>query len=220
MINRYLPSLAQFTLRHSTAAVALLGLLLMLSSVSCRGDRAATQRSAPSGSASISSADNPDKTDEKADQADKFYHSPFVVALSGGEFDTVTFKDVGLPRDGDGPDEMLLEVISESFAQQIVARSEFDYDASVSYDADVLEPANHLHCEIDHLYVDVWRGSSPERWGYSLWSGCSERQNFAWREIPAPADDSDLADWVEPLTESITDTLAEASERGCFQKSC
>lgn len=220
MNSRYFPSLAQSTLCRSAATIGLLGLLLVLSSVSCRGDRATTQRSTPSGAASISSADKPDEADKKGAQDDEYYHSPFVVALGGGEFDKVTFKDVGLPRDGDGPDEMLLEVISESFAQQIMARSDFDYEAAVSYDAEILEPSNHLHCELDHLYVDVWQSSSPERWGYSLWSGCSERQNFAWREIPAPADDADLADWVEPLTDSITDTLAEATERGCFQKSC
>ncbi len=220
MISRLFPNLTQSTLRRSAALFALLGLLVVFSSASCRGDRATTHRSPPSGSASLSSADKSEESDKKGSQDDKYFHSPFVVALGGGEFDTVTFKDVGLPRDGDGPDEMLLEVISESFAQQIMARSDFDYDASVAYDAEVLEPSNHLHCELDHLYIDVWQSSSPERWGYSLWSGCSERQNFAWREIPAPADDSDLTNWVEPLTESITDTLAEASERGCFQKSC
>lgn len=157
----------------------------------------------------------------EADEEPEPYHSPFLVEIQGGPFDRATFKDVGLERgDGEEPDAMLLEAIAESFALDMQSHTELEADAEVHYDENIAEPDNHLHCEIDHLYVDLWQGESPERWGYSLWSGCSELDNFVWREVPFEKGADVLPESVAPLTDSIVESLAKAAHRGCFQKNC
>ena len=69
--------------------------------------------------------------------------------------------------------------------------------------------------------VYVWRSESPKRWGYSLWSGCGESDNFAWQEVEVDeAKVGTLTEEVSPLAESIADRLAEAESSNCFVKQC
>lgn len=150
----------------------------------------------------------------------QYHYSPFVVHLEGSPFAEVSFKDVGLARPNPTPTDPLLEAISESFAYKIREHGTFGGDSQVVYDERILDPDNHLFCGSNHLYVDVWHSQSPDRWGYSLWSGCGEGDNFAWKEVPATGDAKDLPDQVEPLTSSIVESLAEASANNCFQKTC
>lgn len=157
-----------------------------------------------------------------AEKANKpsFHYSPFYVELGGGgEFDVITFKDVGLVRGADKRSDPLLEVIAESLSYSI-ATSELGYaPANVSYKEELADPANHLACGQNHLYVDVWKNGAG-KYGYSLWSGCGEADNFAWNELDEPARGETLADEVEPLTEAITNSIAQAKEERCFRKHC
>lgn len=148
-----------------------------------------------------------------------YFYSPFVVSLAGSHhFKQVSFKDVGLKRTEPGPNDPLLEVIAESLAFHL-SESQLNVQAQVSYDESILDPSNHVACGGDHLYVDIWR-SGDDRLGYSLWSGCGDNDNFAWKEVPATFEPSDLASVVEPLAASITESLARATKNSCFQKSC
>lgn len=150
-----------------------------------------------------------------------FYYSPFVVQVPESKmaFTTITFKDVGLQRDSHEPSDPLLETIAHSIAYQLQATPGLDVEHSiVEYDERLIDPANHLACETHHLYVDVW--NSDDTWGYSLWSGCSEADNFAWKEVAMPQGVTDLPERVRPLADNIADTLAEAHLDGCFTKSC
>jgi hypothetical protein len=149
-----------------------------------------------------------------------YYYSPFVVKLNGADFDTVSFKDVGLDRETTDPNDPLFEVIAASFAYEISKRNSLDYEAQVIYDEEILDPGNHLYCGTNHLYVDVWKSSSPDRWGFSMWSGCGEIDNFAWKEVPDTSPSDDPTVHVEPLTAGIVEALADAAKSNCFQKSC
>lgn len=148
-----------------------------------------------------------------------YFYSPFVVSLAGNHpFKVVSFKDVGLKRATPVPNDPLLEVIAESVAQHL-SQSTLNVEAAVSYDEAILDPNNHVACGSDHLYVDIWR-SGDTKFGYSLWSGCGEDDNFAWKEVPATFEPDDLATVVEPLAASITETLSAATAKSCFQKTC
>lgn len=149
-----------------------------------------------------------------------YFYSPFVVSLAGTHhFKQVSFKDVGLKRLAPVPNDPLLEVIAESLAIHL-SESQLNVQAEVSYDASILDPLNHVACGGDHLYVDVWR-AGEDRLGYSLWSGCGDNDNFAWKEVSAHfVEPKDLASLVDPLTVSITESLAKATQKSCFQKSC
>ena len=150
-----------------------------------------------------------------------FYYSPFVVQVPESKmaFTTITFKDVGLQRESPEPSDPLLETIAHSIAYRLQATPALDVRQSiVEYDERLIDPSNHLACETHHLYVDVW--NSDHTWGYSLWSGCSEADNFAWKEVAIPADADDLPERVRPLADNIAESLAEAHVDGCFNKSC
>ena len=151
--------------------------------------------------------------------APSYFYSPFVVRLAGGHhFKSVSFKDVGLKRATPTPDDPLLEVIAESVAIHL-SESPLNVEAEVSYDPSVLDPSNHVACGSDRLYVDVWR-SGEDKMGYSLWSGCCDDDNFAWAEVPATFNPADLPVAVDPLAASIIESLATATQKSCFQKSC
>lgn len=152
--------------------------------------------------------------------APNYHYSPFYVQLEGGgDFHVITFKDVGLQRKDTSPEHPLLEVIAESLSYTI-SESELGYGpAVVSYDEHLTTPEAHLACGQNHLYVDVWKNGSGT-FGYSLWSGCGEEDNFAWHELEEPAKGDTLADQVEPLSRSIAESIAEAKEAKCFQKHC
>ncbi|MFW5968606.1 MAG: hypothetical protein ACOCV2_13865 [Persicimonas sp.] len=173
---------------------------------------------------SPSEAAEDDRARQKADKEpteEDFAYSPFFLELEGGEFDTVSFKDVGLERVDGEPDELMLEAVAESLAYELSERSdETGYEAEMAYDEKMADPSNHVHCGLNHLYIDLWQSESPDRWGYSLWSGCSEIDKFASDELPDEHPDADAATQVEPLTESIVDDVVDASEEECFQAQC
>ena len=158
---------------------------------------------------------------DESDKADAHY-SPFGVKLANGEhFHIISFKDVGLRRENPQPNDPLLETIAQSLAYQLQVADGMQLSPHVVYEEDLADPKEHVKCEANHLYVDVWRSHSPDRWGYSLWSGCSMEGQFAWKEVPAETDpEEDMKKAVEPLTEGIVDSLADARQKGCFQKTC
>ncbi len=159
----------------------------------------------------------------KEDVPREHYYSPFVIALAGeGVFKSVTFTDVGISQPTPGPvDETLLETIAESLAQHMSRSDVLSYSTRVYHDAAVAIPDNHLFCEESHLYVALWKGYSPDRWGYSLWSGCNEEHQFAWKEVEIP--DSAAHDMIEstkPLSVSIVESLEKATTDNCFLSEC
>lgn len=167
---------------------------------------------------------DPATTESEANEDEPNYHySPFVVQVPQSEmvFGTITFKDVGLQRTSDDPADPMLETIAESVSYSLQSVPELEVRQSrVEFHEELADPKNHRHCETNHLYVDVWEGG--DKWGYSLWSGCSLDDNFAWQEVSIPASraDAELTDRVQPLADAIAETLVDAHHRGCYTKSC
>ncbi len=164
------------------------------------------------------------KTVQKKAAAEKKHshaYSPFVLGVSNGDpFRVVSFKDVGMKLADD--DAMLMyETIAESLSLELGAAKGLGMSAQVAYDESNLDPKNHLACGSDQLYVDLWRSEGPARWGFSLWSGCGEDDNFAWKEVAVETlDTGDPVKDVKSLTSNIVSTLAAASSKGCYQKTC
>ncbi len=157
----------------------------------------------------------------ECERAKEFQYSPFYISVAGGEhYHTITIKDVGLLRTDLTPHAPLLEVIAESISQEL-SNGELGYEAYVSYDRALADPENHRACGDRHIYVDVWNRDATT-WGYSLWSGCGEDDNFAWKEIKSPGveKDQELYEQVEPLARSIHQSLQAAEETHCFRKNC
>ncbi|TVQ99327.1 MAG: hypothetical protein EA398_12440 [Deltaproteobacteria bacterium] len=150
------------------------------------------------------------------------HHSPWYVSVDGdGPFRMVTFKDVGMNRAIPSPDDPMLEVIAASLAMTLATDEVLGMTTGVDYDAALVDPDEHTFCARSHLYVDLWRGEAPARWGYSLWSGCNEHDQFAWHEVPVDETaGGDVVDEVTPLTESIAGSLRSAIERDCYQRHC
>jgi hypothetical protein len=148
-------------------------------------------------------------------------YSPFVLKVSDGDpFRVVSFKDVGMKLSDDDA-MMMYETIAESLALELGASQNLKMRSQVAYDESILDPKNHLACGSDQLYVDLWRSEGPARWGYSLWSGCGEDDNFAWKEVKVEAlDTGDPIQDVKSLTSNIASTLAAATSKGCYQKTC
>lgn len=155
-------------------------------------------------------------------QGASVHYSSFGVQLrQGGDFDLISFKDVGLGREEPEPTGPLLETIAQSLAYELKLDDSFDFQTRVVHDMSLADPSSHTYCEGERLYVDVWRSESPERWGYSLWSGCSESTKFAWGEVPVDGDEKEeLGDAVEPLTRGIADSLTSAAREGCYRRNC
>lgn len=209
----------------SIAAVA----LMALTSVGCDRGQRSDRVTANVDNVVEDPADDPTNAAEEeqddgkanADDDEEFYYSPFVVHLDSKQFDTVSFKDVGLDREAPAPHDPLLETISQAFVYEVGNHTDLNYEGEVVYDERILDPSNHLYCGERHLYIDVWRAESPDRWGYSMWSGCGESDNFAWEEVEVDVDqNTSLTDEVSPLAESIAERLAEAEESNCFTKTC
>lgn len=211
-------------------AAILLAVALLASAACDRGQRAEDVRAsvdevaASQESTSEASADEANTAADDQDNGEDeptYYYSPFVVRIESPQFDTVSFKDVGLDRAEPAPHDPLLETISQAFVYEVSNHTDLNYEGEVVYDERILDPANHLYCGERHLYIDVWRSESPERWGYSMWSGCGESDNFAWNEVEIkPSEKPSLTEEVSPLAESIADKLAEASDANCFTKAC
>ncbi len=159
----------------------------------------------------------------KEDVPREHYYSPFVVTVDGDVvFKTVTFTDVGIRQPLPGPvDETLLETIAESLAQHLSRSETLGYEAKIYHDAAAADPNNHLFCEESHLYVAIWKGYSPDRWGYSLWSGCNEEHQFAWKEVVIPKSAAnDMIESVKTLSVSIVESLEKATKENCFLSEC
>lgn len=168
-------------------------------------------------------AEGPSEKQQVEESGGQEYYSPFVVTGEGDlSFEEVTFTDVGLSAPDTGPvDRIVLEAIAESVAYELAAHDGLEFDAQVRFDEALIDPENHLYCDSDHIYVALWRGYDPERWGYSLWSGCHEGQQFEWKEIDDPfSEDVDPVTWVEPLAESIVESIDEAHADDCFVAEC
>lgn len=153
--------------------------------------------------------------------AERSPYSPYAVHLADHErFHLVTFKDVGMNLFS--PDRALLyEALAQSVALQMSVLPGPQWRAELIHDASYADPANHLSCESEHIYVDVWTGEDPDRWGYSLWSGCGEDDQFAWEELSDPLDARAPAhESVESLARRIVEELSEANESGCFTRNC
>ncbi len=149
-------------------------------------------------------------------------YSPFGIAVANSDdYELISFKDVGLGEPGGASRGRVYETIAQSLAYQLRLDSDFEPGPKVIHDPALADPDHHRYCEKDRIYVDVWRSDSPARWGYSLWSGCSKAQQFAWQELPAPEIAPDaLAAGVEPLTRDIAESLEEAGEENCYRRSC
>jgi hypothetical protein len=156
-------------------------------------------------------------------EAPKYRYSPFVLKVGQGSvFKKISFKDVGYKlKEEEDEARQVYELIAESLAQELASEARLGLAAEVAYDEAILDPNNHVACGSEHLYVDMWHSQTPERWGYSLWSGCGEDDNFAWREIKVEGGEAgDPLELVKPLTRGIVESLATASTKGCYQKSC
>lgn len=149
-------------------------------------------------------------------------YSPFVLNIQGSPFDKVSFKDVGVHLEDAEEAQALYEAIAESLAVELGQQQQMSLQAEVAYEEAITDPANHLSCGASHLYVDVWRAEAPSRWGYSLWSGCGDEDNFAWREIHLTKEVNveDTLEHVLPLTRGIVESWAKAAAKNCYQKTC
>jgi hypothetical protein len=149
-------------------------------------------------------------------------YSPFGVSIENSEdYELISFKDVGLESPGKMEDTILYEAIAQSLAYQLRIDSDLELEPRVVHKPALADPDNHTYCEKDRVYVDLWQSESPRKWGYSLWSGCSKAQRFAWEEVPASKVDPDaLAEGVKPLTSNIVESLQKADETDCYQRTC
>lgn len=146
-------------------------------------------------------------------------YSPWVLEVESAQasFDEISFKDVGLVSVGPGERTQVYERIAESLAHELTGHSELAMSSHVRFSEAMSDPSNHLSCMSRHVYVDLWESQTPDRIGYSLWSGCGEGDRFAWEEIERPRDDSGA---IASLTRSIAGSLREAVRTGCFQRAC
>ena len=146
-------------------------------------------------------------------------YSPFVVDVSGGDlvFDQISFKDVGMsvpPED----QTFVYETVAEALSARLTEDASMNLHGRVRYSEDAADPAHHHACAANHVYVDLWHDASIPKWGYSLWSGCGEDDQFAWRELATTGPDP--VNTVEPLTRDIVADLAHAVSAGCFTRHC
>jgi hypothetical protein len=150
------------------------------------------------------------------------HYSPFMLELHDktAPFHAISFKDVGMsvPREHRA---FVYESMAESLALALGTQAPTEgapLMSRVTYSTDIADPENHRACEGGHLYVDVWRNASDEDWGYSLWSGCGEDDQFAWKELPKAA--GNTVQSLEPLAHDIAQSIREAVETDCFTRHC
>lgn len=149
-----------------------------------------------------------------------YAYSPFVLRIASHSiFRTVSFKDVGSHL-GHKDADTVYEALADALALEMNTIPELSMVSNVDYDASNLDPSNHLSCGADRIYVDFWRAKEPAKWGYSLWSGCGEDDNFAWKEIPYSPVKGDLVTNLKPLAKGIVSSLKAANTKSCYQKMC
>ncbi len=133
--------------------------------------------------------------------------SPFSIAVEGhAVFQSIEFKHVG---EGAMSMEADLEILAESVAEAL--RS----DPLVSTEVRYARPHAHHSCGAHKLYVDVWRNA--KKWGYSLWSGCSESQRFGWREVLKVGGPMEQ---LRVVGADLVRALRAADRKGCYTKTC
>lgn len=159
----------------------------------------------------------PDEEDELEPHGP--FYSPWVITVRGENlpFDEISFKDVGMSSLAPSHRAEIYEAIARSLADELEAHEALS--ASVRHSEAAARPEHHLHCAPRHVYVDLWQGRQPERWGYSLWSGCTDELRFAWREVPRPAGLDERA-MSEEVARSIEAAIHEALRTRCFRRSC
>lgn len=142
-------------------------------------------------------------------------YSPFLLRLDPEQpFGLISFKDVGMSLAANER-ELVYESLAEGLAMALRADAA-PMSSTVHHDDEIADPANHVHCEGRHIYVDLW--SEAEGWGYSLWSGCGEDDQFAHRAVRANRGDR-LAS-LDPLAADIASTLRDAVRTNCFTRHC
>jgi hypothetical protein len=147
-------------------------------------------------------------------------YSPYGVQVHENQhFDVVTFKDVGVSHFGEQRDP-LLEAIADSLAMNMSIDPTMPYIARLVHDEEFANPDSHIYCDMNHIYVDVWTSEEPDRWGYSLWSGCSESDQFAHEELEVDLHSDDYLSAVQALTNRIADDIRRADRDDCFTQSC
>ncbi len=189
-------------------------LLLALLTAGCETDPATAPLQNPEPLAAV---DEAEASDEGSDEPS---YSPFVLHMSrpdGLPFGAISFKDVGMSI----PEQervLAYETLAESLSLELQRRMD-DVAVEVRHTVEILDPAAHLSCEGRHIYVDLWKAG--EGWGYSLWSGCGEDDEFAHEEVePTRVAVAGTAESFEPLTRDIVASLVDATRTGCFTKHC
>lgn len=145
-------------------------------------------------------------------------YSPFVIEVTGANlpFEHITFKDVGMSVAPENQ-AFVYETIAQSLSAALGDDQRMSLEARVLYSEEAADPAHHRACAGRHVYVDLWHSAESPKWGYSLWSGCGEDDQFAWREFATVSPDPAS---VEPLTRDIVAHLGRALETGCFTRNC
>ncbi len=156
--------------------------------------------------------------DDESDPHGPFY-PPWVIEVRGENlpFDEISFKDVGMSHVPAARRAQVYEAIVRALSAELEAHEALS--ASVRHSEAAARPEWHQNCVPRHLYVDLWQDTNPERWGYSLASGCTAEQRFARREIPRSAGPDDRAT-IDVLARSMEDSVHEALRTGCFRRSC
>jgi hypothetical protein len=142
-------------------------------------------------------------------------YSPFVLQMSTElPFGRISFKDVGMSV---APEHrrFVYEEMAQSLALELASDEALPMSSEVQYSEAAADPAAHLACGVDQISVDVWSPEGTERWGYSLWSGCSEDDRFALEEVKRESEDD-----VDALARGIAGALRRAVEAGCFIRHC
>ncbi len=148
----------------------------------------------------------------------KVWYSPFVVDVKSNQipFETISFKDV-TPGKVLESRETTMESLAESLGMAISANPDFSANCEMRYDEEITKPDNHLACGSKHLYIDVWQNADD--FGYSMWSGCSEDDEFAKASVVLATTDDPL-DRIAPLVDDIHNKLVMAQAANCFVKTC
>ncbi len=148
-------------------------------------------------------------------------YSGWVVQVEDplASFDAISFKDVGLMSIAPVDRDRVHEQLAQALATELADDAPMSLSAEVHYDLAMSLPETHLACAGGHIYVDLWDGSNPERFGYSLWSGCSEEGRFAWHEVVSE-DEADRSTMLHSLARSIAGSIKKARKTGCFTRHC
>jgi hypothetical protein len=122
-------------------------------------------------------------------------------------FQQVTFKDVGLASDR-AERATWIRAVTRALASSLDAR----LMAHAHPAPEAADPRWHHACRGRHVYVDVWRSTSPDRVGFSLWRGCGADDQFAWQEVPTSLG---LISSAQQVAGAIADVLSVCDERTC-----